>query len=237
MRKLCIIHRTGRWPYEDARLWQRSLVQQLKENPAAPEHLILLEHPPVFTIGRSGTARNILCPRELLRQKGIEVFETERGGDITYHGPGQIVGYPILRLSEREKDIHLYLRQLEEVIIRCLRSLGIDAGRDPAYTGVWTKGKKICAIGIAISRWITFHGWALNLNPDLSHFALINPCGITDRGVTSLYAENPTRYNRNKVEDIIIAHFSEIFRVEAALCEEAGCRCREHPRTGEDKGA
>ncbi len=236
MKRRCLIQRTGCWPYEKARLWQRSLVQELKENPEVPEHLILLEHPPVFTIGRSGSAENILCPIELLQSKGIEVFETERGGDITYHGPGQAVGYPILRLSERERDVHFYLRQLEEVIIRSLRSLGVEAERDPAYTGVWIKGKKICAIGIAISRWITFHGWALNLNLDLSHFDLISPCGIRDRAVTSLYAETPVRYNRSKVEEILVANFAEVFQVEATPCNEPGCRCREYPRTEEIAG-
>ena len=224
----CIIHLTGLWPYPEAQAWQREIVERLRDNPEEPEHLILLEHPPVFTIGRSGSPANILCPKEILEREGIEVFPTERGGDVTYHGPGQIVGYPILRLDRRKKDVHWYLRQLEEVIIRALGTYGLSCRREAKFTGVWVGEKKICAIGVAISKWITFHGWALNVTTNLSHFSLINPCGITDRPVTSLYAETGIRYNSNDIEKSLVEAFAHVFEVRTVMCDFAECTCRRH---------
>ncbi len=148
--------------------------------------VLFLQHKPVITIGSNGGEDNLLVGKERLNKVGIELYETNRGGNITYHGPGQMVVYPILNLNKFKKDSHWYLRQLEEVIIQTLKTYDIEAGRKPKYTGVWVEDKKITAIGVRIKRWITMHGLAFNLSVNKDHFRLINPCGITDFGVTSL---------------------------------------------------
>lgn len=150
-----------------------------------PDTLILTEHYPVFTIGRSGSRENILCSEEKLEEEGIQVYEIDRGGDITYHGPGQIVGYPVMDLRKQGRDVHLYLRKLEEVIIRFLATYSIQGERIEGMTGVWIQNKKIASIGIGISKWITYHGFCVNLYPNLKHFQMINPCGL-GKPVTSL---------------------------------------------------
>jgi len=153
---------------------------------AIPDTLLLLEHDPVFTMGRNAVAQHVLFPQEVLRQRGYAVFETGRGGDVTYHGPGQVVGYPILDLSPDRRDVHRYVRDLEEVMIRAAADFGVTGSRIPGLTGVWVGDEKIGAIGVRIARWVTSHGFAFNVATDLSPFDLIVPCGIRGRGVTSL---------------------------------------------------
>jgi len=152
----------------------------------APEQLLLLEHPPVFTLGRGADRSNILLDESRLRALNIELHETGRGGEVTYHGPGQLVGYPIINLRPDRCDVHRYVRDLEEVLIRAIGDFGVAGTRIPGLTGVWVGSEKIAAIGVRIARWITSHGFALNVNTDLSYFNLIVPCGIPDKGVTSL---------------------------------------------------
>jgi lipoyl(octanoyl) transferase len=150
------------------------------------DHLLLLEHDPVFTLGRNARHQNVLYPAEVLRARGFDVFETGRGGDVTYHGPGQVVGYPILDLAPDRRDVHRYVRDLEEVMIRTCTEYGVEAGRAEGLTGTWVGADKIGAIGVRIARWVTSHGFAFNVSTDLSAFELIVPCGIRGRGVTSL---------------------------------------------------
>ena len=166
---------------------QKGLVEQRKAG-AIPDQLLLLEHPPVITLGvKSRNDRShIVASPDLLAAEGVEVFETGRGGDVTYHGPGQLVGYPIIDLKPDRCDVHQYVRDLEEVMILMAAAFGVEAGRIPGLTGAWVGDEKLAAIGVRIARWVTSHGFAFNVNTDLSHFDLIVPCGITDKGVTSL---------------------------------------------------
>lgn len=177
----------GRIPYREALELQRRAVAA-RATDAIGDTIWFVEHEPVLTVGRAGHAENLLASEAALRARGVEVVPIERGGDITYHGPGQIVGYPILALDAIPcgRDLHRYLRDLEEVLIGMLASYGITAGRRPPYTGVWTGDRKVAAIGVAVRRWITFHGFALNVDPDLTHFDWIHPCGIRGLGVTSM---------------------------------------------------
>lgn len=175
----------GRTRFAEAWDLQRQLFQ-LRLDGRIPDVLLLTEHEPVYTIGKSGSEDHLIGNQEFLRQQGVEVLWIDRGGDITYHGPGQLVAYPIIDLQNFYLDVHRYLRDLEEAIILALQEYGVSAGRDPRYTGVWVAGKKIAAIGVKVSRWITMHGVAVNVNPDLRYFDWIVPCGISDRGVTSL---------------------------------------------------
>ncbi|NWG13148.1 MAG: lipoyl(octanoyl) transferase LipB [Acidobacteria bacterium] len=177
--------RLGRIDYESALDLQLRLCEAKKRG-MEPDVLLLLEHPPVITLGRNGNWHNLVVPDEVLQARGVARFETDRGGDITFHGPGQLVGYPILRLEPGERDVHLYMRRLEECLIRMLAAYGIRAYRDPRYTGVWTGDGKIAAMGVHLSRWVTRHGFALNVNTDLSYYDLIIPCGIAGKGVTSM---------------------------------------------------
>jgi lipoyl(octanoyl) transferase len=174
--------------------------------------LLLVEHPAVLTLGVRGDGgrSHILVTPEALASRGIEVHETGRGGDITYHGPGQIVGYPILNLKPDRCDVHRYVRDLEEVLIRVAQDYGIDATRVAGLTGVWAGGEKLAAIGVRISRWITSHGFALNLTPALGDFDLIVPCGIPDRSVTSLARLGCTA-SRREVEEKVVSHFCAVF--------------------------
>ena len=155
-----------------------------------PDTLLLVEHPPVITLGRGTKQASLPIDPDALRARGIEVFEIERGGDVTYHGPGQLVGYPIIDLQQHKPDLHWYLRQLEQVLIDALGAFGIPAERNPGYTGVWTRGRKIASIGIHVRQWVTWHGFALNVTTDLSPFSLIVPCGIPDVVMTSVVKES-----------------------------------------------
>ena len=179
------VRRLGRVSYARGLELQERLVAE-RQKGAIPDQLLLLEHDPVFTLGRNARSENVLLPADLLRERGYDVFETGRGGDVTYHGPGQVVGYPILDLSPDRRDVHRYVRDLEEVMIRACGAYGIEAGRVEGLTGTWVGREKIGAIGVRISRWVTSHGFAFNVSTDLSAFQLIVPCGIRDKGVTSL---------------------------------------------------
>jgi lipoyl(octanoyl) transferase len=183
-------------------------------------YLLFVEHPPVYTLGKSGNIENVLINEEMRTRKGIEFFRTNRGGDITFHGPQQIVGYPILDLEKFETDIGKYLRKIEEVIILTLAGYGIKGDRSPGETGVWidpdVKGKerKICAIGVRTSRWITMHGFAFNVNTDLSYFNFIIPCGINNKQVTSLEKELGHKVNMDEAKEKVKRNFEKVFGVE-----------------------
>lgn len=200
-------------PYEEAFDLQKKLVE-LRIQDKINDTLILLEHPPVFTITRKDTIKNILVSPDKLKEKGISVCKTNRGGDITYHGLGQLVGYPIMDLKEHGKDLHKYIRNIEEMIINLLIDYGISAHRDKRHPGVWVEEEKIAAIGISVkSSWITMHGFSLNINPDLDHYSLIVPCGITDRGITSLSKLLGTSVSQKEVREKLIEHYGEVFNL------------------------
>lgn len=179
----------GVMPYADALALQREAARARLSGAIADDLLLLVEHPPVITLGRSARAGNLLASPDLLAARGVELFEVERGGDITFHGPGQLVGYPIVDLTQHREDLHWYLRQLEEVMIRSLSACGILAARNPGKTGVWVAGRKIASIGVHARQWVTWHGFALNVTTDLSYFDLIVPCGIHDVTMTSVERE------------------------------------------------
>jgi lipoate-protein ligase B len=178
----------GRRPYGEVLVRQRDLAEARIAGRVG-DTLLLVEHPPVVTLGRGWRASSLPLDPDALRTRGIEVFEIERGGDVTYHGPGQLVGYPILDLQGLKPDLHWYLRQLEEALIRALAHLDIPAERNTGYTGVWTRGRKIASIGIHVRQWVTWHGFALNVTTDLSPFDLIVPCGIPGVAMTSVEKE------------------------------------------------
>lgn len=207
--------------YAEALELQRSLVDERKADRVG-DLLIFVEHPHVLTVGVKGDGgrSHILATPEILRQRGIVVHETGRGGDVTYHGPGQIVGYPILDLKPDRQDVHRYMRDLEEVLIRAVGDVGIEASRLPGLTGIWVSGSKLAAIGVRISRWITSHGFALNFNNDLEYFDLIVPCGIFDRGVTSL-SRLGVIAGRTEIELRIAAQFCEVFERELSPLQVA----------------
>lgn len=177
--------------------------------------LLLTEHEHVYTIGTTGNDNHLLAGSDELKLRGADVVHTDRGGDITYHGPGQIVGYPILDLHGHTLDLHRYLRDIEEVVIRTLAGFGIGAGRHPGYTGVWVEGEKICAIGIRAARWITMHGFALNVDPDLSYFGRIIPCGIFEKGVTSMSEVLGRRVTTEEVRPALTEAFTGVFGMPA----------------------
>lgn len=180
-----------------------------------PDQLLLLEHPHVVTLGSSAHREHLLASDAQLRERGIALFEAGRGGDVTYHGPGQLVGYPILRLRPGRRDLHRYLRDLEEVLIQTLAAFGVEAARAEGLTGVWTGGRKIAAIGIRVSSgWVTSHGFALNVDPDLDYFANIVPCGIRGREVTSLAECVGGPVSMAAVEDAVVSAFAEVFALE-----------------------
>jgi len=185
-----------------------------------PDVLLALEHTPTFTIGKSGSTNNILVPPEKLADIGISLFFIERGGDVTYHGPGQVVLYPIMDLKERGKDIYRFVTDLEEVMIRAVRDFSIEAGRDSGHRGVWVSDKELGAIGISVRRWVTMHGLALNVNTNLDHFALINPCGFTDRQATSMAALLSAEIPLPAVQDRLFLHFSRVFNAELVTVTE-----------------
>jgi lipoyl(octanoyl) transferase len=206
------IRRLGSIPYGDALALQRALVEDRRANRVG-DLLLLVEHPHVLTLGVRGDGgrRHILATDEALVARGIDVLETGRGGDITYHGPGQLVGYPIVDLKPDRQDVHRYVRDLEEVLIRTAADYGIEAARVPGLTGVWVGREKLAAIGVRIARWITSHGFALNVSTDLEQFNLIVPCGIADRGVTSLERLLDRRIEMADVEARVASRFGEVF--------------------------
>ena len=180
-----------------------------------PDQLLLLEHPHVITLGRNARREHLLAGEELLARAGVSVYESDRGGDITYHGPGQLVGYPVIDLKDWKRDVGAYMRAIEQVIIDTLEAFGIAAGRIPKLTGVWVGERKIAAIGVHISRWVTTHGFALNVNTDLNFFQYIVPCGLT-RPVTSM-AQLGVAADLPAVARVLAAHFGRIFDCEMLL--------------------
>ncbi len=184
-----VVHDLGRRAYGDVLELQRALCRQRIEGEIEEDILLLVEHEPVVTLGRGTRAASLPLPRLELERRGVEVFEVERGGDVTFHGPGQLVGYPVLDLKQHREDLHWYLRQLEASLISGLGSMGVAAGPNPGLTGVWTGGRKIASIGIHVKQWVTFHGFALNVSTDLTYFDLIVPCGIKDVTMTSVARE------------------------------------------------
>jgi lipoyl(octanoyl) transferase len=205
------IRRLGLVPYTEALSLQRSLVEERRAG-TTEDLLLLLEHPPVISVGvrRDGARLHILASPDALAARGIQISESGRGGDVTYHGPGQVVGYPIIDLNPDRRDVHRYVRDLEEVLIRAAADFGVEACGVDGLTGVWVGRKKLAAIGVRISRWITSHGFAFNVATDLEGFNLIVPCGIRDRGVTSL-ADLGCTADLASVEDRIVARFCEVF--------------------------
>ena len=204
----------GRSKYDET--WKlQKLLRQLRQAGFIGDLLLLTEHEHVYTIGKGGDDNHLLASLEELKIEGVEVFHIDRGGDITYHGPGQIVGYPIIDLQERKPDIHLYLRSLEETIILTLGEFGVQGIREEGLTGVWVDGEKIAAIGIHVSRWITMHGFALNINTDLMRFGRIIPCGIFHKGVTSLEKILKKKIQLVDVEDVLENKFMQVFGYHA----------------------
>ena len=221
------VRRLGIVPYADALAMQRALVEERKAG-RVPDLLLLLEHPAVITLGVRGDGgrANIVATPEQLAELGVDVVETGRGGDVTFHGPGQIVGYPIIDLKPDRCDVHVYVRDVEEVMIRVCADYGLTASRIKGLTGAWLSGEngaeKIGAIGVRISRWVTSHGFALNVSTNLDHFNLIVPCGISDRGVTSLERATKRRIELIDAEDALIRRFCEVFEREAVTAVSPG---------------
>jgi len=206
------VRRLGRIGYEEALALQAQLVEDRKQG-RIPDQLLLLEHPPVITLGvkTRNNLSNVLQTPEALASMGVGLFETGRGGDVTYHGPGQLVGYPIVDLKPDRCDVHRYVRDLEEVLIRAVAGFGVEATRVGGLTGIWVGDEKLAAIGVRISRWVTSHGFALNVNTNLAHFGLIVPCGITDKGVTSLQRLLGRTMSMDEVQDAVICSFEAVF--------------------------
>ena len=217
----CQVRQLGRVHYGAALELQQRLVAERKQG-AIGDQLLLLEHEHVVTLGRNGHMDNVLASDEALARAGISFYPTDRGGDVTYHGPGQLVGYPILDLRDWKRDVGAYVRGVEQAIIDTLAEFGIEAGRIPKLTGVWVEGRKIAAIGVHISRWVTSHGFALNVSTDLSYFQYIVPCGLT-KPVTSM-AQLGVRAGVEATGEILAGHFGRIFECEmlpeAALATE-----------------
>lgn len=205
-----ILERMG---YAEAFAFQKKLVAA-RARDKIKDTFILLQHNPVFTANRESTFKHILAPPEVLAREGIEVCKTDRGGDVTYHGPGQITGYLIIDLKQYGKDLHAYIRNVEQLLIDALAQFGISCGRDPKHPGVWVGHEKIAAIGIAVkSGWITMHGFALNVNPNMDHYKMIIACGIFDKGVTSMERKLGRSVRLEEVYPHLVAQYEKIFNV------------------------
>jgi lipoyl(octanoyl) transferase len=210
----CWILQPGRMPFEDSLALQRSVFTARRAG--LIDHVfMLLEHPPTFTIGRRHQARrHLLVDENELKQRAIQVHEIDRGGDITYHGPGQLVGYPIFDLTEWYQDVYRYLRDLEEVLICVVADFGLEAKRIDGLTGVWVQDEKIAALGVKVSWWVTMHGFSLNVNPDLRMYHHIIPCGIFDKSVTSLSNMMNKEIDMGEVSKLLIKHMARVFEIE-----------------------
>ncbi len=212
------VYELGRVPYKTALSYQEKLLEK-RINNEIDDSLLILEHPPTITIGRSGKFDNLLMDESSLAKHGITFERIKRGGDITFHGPGQIVGYPIFDLSKHGKDVHKYLRNLEEVLISTISNYGIQGKRIDKLTGVWIKRSKIASIGIAVRKWVTYHGFALNVNTDLNYFDLIIPCGIKNVRVTSIkeWLDKDKDIDTNNVSGLIKSAFQGIFHFDKII--------------------
>ncbi len=209
--RVCEYRYLGRTAYAEALALQQSLHESRKRNEIS-DTLLLLEHPHVITLGRAANRANILVDEQTRTEKKIELFETGRGGDVTYHGPGQLVGYPIISLAPDAQDVRRYVRNIQEVLVRTARDFGVEAEpRGGEHVGVWAGDDKLAAIGIRISRWVTMHGFAFNVATNLEYFNLIVPCGIQDHGVTSLEKILGTKIETATVAEIAAKHFGEVF--------------------------
>ena len=212
----------GRLPYGDALELQRSIARDRISGTIPQDVLLLVEHPPVVTLGRGTKEKNLVASPEFLQSKGVELFEVERGGDVTFHGPGQLVGYPIIDLKRHREDLHWYLRKIEEALINTLADFGIPGERNTAFTGVWTRGRKIASIGVHARDWVTWHGFALNVTTDLSYFDLIVPCGIDGVVMTSIARELGLEgIDSQDVRDRVTAKFAEAFDLTAVVTSRA----------------
>jgi lipoyl(octanoyl) transferase len=222
-----ILQDLGRQPYKDVWDYQESLLQHKikarQTNKTEPDYLLFVEHNPVYTLGKNGKEKNLLINQKSLEEKGIEFFQINRGGDITFHGPQQLVGYPILDLEHYKTDLGWYLRSIEEVIILTINEYGLKGERSAGETGVWLdaniKGRerKICAMGIRCSRWVTMHGFALNVNVDLNYFNFITPCGIQNKQVTSIKKELGNAVDMNEVKQKIAKNFENVFEAKISI--------------------
>jgi lipoate-protein ligase B len=205
-------------PYAEALELQRQIARDRISGAVPQDVLLLLEHPPVVTLGRASKEKHLIASPAFLESKGIELFEVERGGDVTFHGPGQLVGYPIIDLKRHRQDLHWYLRKIEEALINTLADYDIPGDRNAKYTGVWTRGKKIASIGVHARDWVTWHGFALNVTTDLSYFDLIVPCGINGVVMTSIARELGTEdVSAQDVRDRVSAKFAEAFDLTAVV--------------------
>ena len=214
----CIVRQLGKIEYRAAYELQKELLQQRLKGQIA-DTLLLLEHPPTITVGKAGKLENVLVPTSELTTAGVSLILTDRGGDATYHGPGQIVGYPIIDLREYNRDAHRYVHNLEELLIRTLADYSITSERDPNHAGVWVNDEEIAALGLRIHRWITMHGFALNVNTDLSYFSLINPCGFTSKTATSMARLLGYELSTGEVTGRLLSHFADVFEVELKVAD------------------
>jgi lipoate-protein ligase B len=221
----CHVVDLGRRAYRDCWELQRWLVRE-RQAGRIPDTLLFVEHPATYTVGRAGSPEHVLASPETLEKLGAELIETDRGGDVTFHGPGQLVGYPILSLADWRKDVHLYLRCLEESLILALRSYGIEAYREPGLTGVWHPGGKLAAIGVRVSRWVTSHGFALNVATDLDYFKHIVPCGIVERKVSSMEDILGEPVAPSRVEREVAERFADVFTRELTWVRESELQTR-----------
>ena len=205
----CLVIDSGLASYREAFAFQKREVERVQSG--GDEVLILLEHPHVITLGRNATREALVAGDTEIARRGVEVIDTDRGGDVTYHGPGQLVGYPILALEPGRRDIRRYVHDLEEVLMRSLAGFGIESQRHPVHRGVWAGDKKIASLGIRISRWVTCHGFALNVDTDLGYYSLINPCGIAGCEMTSMAIELGGEVAMGEVKSTIISQFASVF--------------------------
>ena len=203
--------RLGRMGYEECLELQREVARQRISGAIPNDVLLLVEHPPVVTLGRSSKQKNLVSTPDYLKSRGVELFEVERGGDVTFHGPGQLVGYPVFDLKRHRQDLHWYLRSVEEVLIRTLSEYGISSERSTGYTGVWTQRRKIASIGVHARDWVTWHGFALNVTTDLTYFDLIVPCGIVGVEMTSISKETGFTPDLDSVSDVVAREFAALF--------------------------
>jgi len=217
-----VVHDLGTLTYDDACRLQRETVERLQRG-GKEEALYLLEHPHVITRGRNASGSTLRAGRDLLESRGVALVQTDRGGDITYHGPGQLVGYPILQLEPERRDIRRYVTDVEEVLIRTLTGFSIAAHRNAAHRGVWIGDRKIASVGIRISRWVTSHGFALNVNTDLSYFSLIVPCGIENCRMTSMASELGRSLDMQEVKRAVVRAFLSVFGREVAVAPIGEC--------------
>jgi lipoyl(octanoyl) transferase len=215
-RMKCVVTDLGVVPYRRAFEIQKRRVERVQAG-TGDEALYLLEHPPVITLGRNATGSAILADADTITRRGVEIVETDRGGDVTFHGPGQLVGYPIIALEDGRKDIRRYVHDLEEVLLRALDDFGISSRRHAVHRGVWVGEKKIASLGIRIARWVTCHGFALNVSTDLDYYRLITPCGISNCEMTSIAAETGSPARMSDVKAAVVSHFADVFKRPVVL--------------------